>query len=258
MAGWAVLSVAFAWIALTVHSGWVRYHEYQGARSFQRLQIPDELALAQADPTPWLTSNDRETIATGKQHLQAAAKGGFFVNNTTLPKLAWFHYLSGEADQAVQALERAAPYQQGQAKALSLYYRGAILNRLGRYIEAQSSLDRALEERPDLILAREEKGESLWQQGQKDQAVVVWTGALQRNPQLVLANNQLAGAAAAMGKNSEATAYEIQADEFTPSNPLYHWMLGLRLRNVGMNQLADKHFQRAIQLDPTLRSRLPR
>jgi hypothetical protein len=32
-------------------------------------------------------------------------------------------------------------------------------------------------------------------------------------------------------------------------------MLGTRLQNVGMNTLAEKHFQRAIQLNPAFRSR---
>jgi len=49
-------------------------------------------------------------------------------------------------------LGRSAAYQKGEAKALSLYYRGAILNRLGRYDQAQASLDQALAERDDLIL----------------------------------------------------------------------------------------------------------
>ena len=67
---------------------------------------------------------------------------------------------------------------------------------------------------------------------------------------LVLANNQLAGAAASLGRSAEAIAHEKQADQFTPNDPLYHWMIGLRLQNLGMNELAEKHFQRAIQLDP--------
>jgi hypothetical protein len=32
-------------------------------------------------------------------------------------------------------------------------------------------------------------------------------------------------------------------------------MLGLRLQTVGMNELAQKHFQRAAQLDPRFRAR---
>jgi len=133
---------------------------------------------------------------------------------------------------------------------LSLYYRGTILNRLGRYEQALTNLDEALKEREDLILARQEKGESLWQLGRKEEAILVWTGAVLDNPRLALAGNQLAGAERSLGRVDEAIAHEKQADQFTPNEPAYHWMIGLRLKNVGMNELAEKHFQRAIQLDP--------
>jgi tetratricopeptide (TPR) repeat protein len=131
---------------------------------------------------------------------------------------------------------------------LSLYYRGAILNRLGRYDEALAALDEALAERDDLILARQEKGESLWQLGRREEAVSVWTDAVQRNAQLALANNELAGAALASGKSEEAEVYEKQADNFTPNDPLYHWVLARRLQDLGMIQLAEKHFQQAGQI----------
>ena len=96
-------------------------------------------------------------------------------------------------------LGKAAEHQHGQGKALSFYYRGAILNRLGRYEQALASLDQALAERPDLILAREEKGESLWQLGRRQEAVSAWSDAVRSNPSLPLANNLLAGAAASLG-----------------------------------------------------------
>ena len=53
--GWAFLAFAIFWIGLTAHSGWIRYHEYEGNRAFQKIQIPDELALAQPNPDPWLS-----------------------------------------------------------------------------------------------------------------------------------------------------------------------------------------------------------
>src|SRR5438876_3569185 len=140
-----------------------------------------------------------------------------------MPKLAWFAYLLGNTERSIQLLGQAATYQKGEGKALSLYYRGAILNRLGRYDQAQASLDQALAEREDLILARQEKGESLWQLGRSEEAVSVWKDAVQRNAHLVLANNELAGAARAAGKLGEADVYEKQADQFTPDNSLYHW-----------------------------------
>jgi polyferredoxin/tetratricopeptide (TPR) repeat protein len=254
-AGWGFLSFAVVWIGLNAHSGWVRYHEYEGDRAFQKIQIPDELALAQTNPDPWLGEIDRENIVEGKKHFEGASNFGFFVNSEVQSKLAWFEYLSGDAEQSVHLLEQAAAQQGGQAKALSLYYRGAILNRLGRYEQARTSLDQALAERADLILAREEKGESLWQLGRKEEAISVWSDAVQRNARLVLANNQLAGAAASLGRSAEAIVHEKQADQFTPNDPHYHWMIGLRLQNLGMNELAEKHFQRAIQLDPEFQVR---
>ena len=254
-AGWVFLSFAVLWLGLNVHSGWVRYHEYAGERAFQHIQIPDELALARTNPDTWLSPVDRENIVAGKKHLHAAVDFGLFVNSEALPKLAWFEYLSGDAEQASQLLAAAAAQQQGQAKALSLYYRGTILNRLGRYEQARTSLDEALAEAPDLILAREEKGESLWQLGRKEEAISVWRDAVERNAGLVMSNNQLAGAAAALGRTEEAIAYENQADQFTPADPLFHWMVGLRLQNLGMNALAERHFQQAIQLDPGFQTR---
>ena len=249
-AGWLFLCFAVLWLGVNIHSGWVRYHEFEGYRAFQRVQIPDELALAQANVDRWLSQTDRENIATTKNHLQMALDRGLFVNSDALAKLGWFEYLSGNGAAAVNLLATAAARQNGQPRALTLYYRGAILNRLGQYEEALMSLSGALTERDDLILAVEAKGESLWQLGRKEEAIVVWKDALQRNPRLVLANNELAGASSLLGRSEDMTAYERQADQSTPPDPLYHWTIGLRLQSLGMDEMAEKHFQKAIQLNP--------
>jgi tetratricopeptide (TPR) repeat protein len=249
-AGWAFAAFASVWIGLNAHSGWVRYQEFLGNRAFQKIQVPDELALAQSNPVRWLRPADRQNILQGKNHFQTASTLGLFVNSEAMPKLAWFEYLLGNAEQSVQLLSQAATHQKGESKALSLYYRGAILNRVGRYEEARASLDEALAERDDLILARQEKGESLWQLGRRDEAVSVWTDAVQRNARLALVNNELAGAERSLGKLEEASAHEKQADQFTPNDPLYHWMLGRRLQDLGMTELSEKHFKQADQLGP--------
>jgi tetratricopeptide (TPR) repeat protein/NAD-dependent dihydropyrimidine dehydrogenase PreA subunit len=251
-AGWAFLSFSVAWIGLNAHSGWVRYHERAGAIAFESIRIPDELALAQTNPDQWLSPADRKNISDGKAHLDSAATTGLFTNSFAMPKLAWMEYLSGDTGQAVDLLAESAEHQHGQAKALSLYYRGAILNRLGRPEEALSSLDAALAVAPNLVTAREEKGESLWRLNRRDEAAAVWSEAARTNPALPVTNNFLA--AANQGK-SEALTFERQADAYTPADPLFHWMLGLRLQNLGMTAQAEKQFARAIRLNPAFRAR---
>jgi polyferredoxin len=252
-AGWAFLAFAFVWIVMNAHTGFIHYHESAGSAAYENVKIADELALAQANPGPWLSAADRQNIAEGKSHLGTAINDGLFVNSDAIPKLAWLEYLSGDAARAVELLDRAAAHQSGQGKALSLYYRGAILNRTKRYEDALASLDRALAEAPDLTLAREERGESLWMLGRRDEAVASWREAVERNASLPVANNQLSGAAAANGDQASATAYQQQADRSTPNDPLFHWMVGLRMQNIGMNDIAERHFQNAIDLNPEFR-----
>lgn len=256
-AGILFLAFALFWIGLNTHSGWIRYHERSGDLRFQTLQIPDELALAALDPGQWLEAEERSKIEDGKRHLNIAFDYGLFTNHPALPKLAWFEYLSGDPDKAVFLLGAASDHQSGQGKAMSLYYRGAILNRKGDHDEALGNLVSALAERPDLTAAREEMGESLWQLGRKADAVSVWSEALRSNPNLPIANNFLAGALSSQGR-SESLVYERQADRITPGDPYFHWMLGLRLRNVGMTQLAEKHFTTAVRIDPRFQARRDR
>ena len=249
------LQLSVVALVLTAHSGWIRFHEYNGHQAFQQLQIPDELALARSTPDPWLSPADRAVATTGRDHLGTAARFGLLASGETVSKLAWFEYLLGQPERSAELLSNAANLQKKQARALSLYYRGTILNRLGRYPEAKESLDAALAERDDLILARQERGESLWLLGAREEAVATWSDAFRRNSQLPLVGNFLAGAYRAAGQMDAAAPFEQQADRATPDVPAFHWMLGQRLTNVGMRDMAEKHYQRSIQLDPSFQYR---
>ena len=252
--GFAFLAFSVVWLGLIAHSGYIRYHERAGALAFQNLQIPDELALAQRDPSQWLNAADKASIADGRSHFNNARNLGLLTNVEALPKLAWLEYLGGNIDGSLDLLGKAARLQTGQPKALSLYYQGAILNRLGRYPEALRTLDQAMLA-SNVVLAREEKGESLWMMGRQTEAVAVWSDTVRGNVNLPVTANFLAAANAALGRRDAAAQYEAQADRSTPADPYFHWMLGLRLSNLGMKERAEKHFQAAIQLDPTFRGR---
>ncbi len=257
-AGLAFIAISAIWIGLIAHSGWVHFHESAGAQAFESVRVPDELALAQSNPAQWLSSSDVENIDRGKRSLATAANTGLFVNSHALPKLAWLEYLSGNTEKGVVLLGEAARHQTGQARAMSLYYRGVILNRIGKYEESVKSLDAALAEREDLVLAREAKGESMWNLGRKQEAVAIWDDAVKRNPRLAVALNMLAGASESNGDSSAAFNLEKQADQVTPPDAYFHWMVGLRLQNVGMKTRAEKHFESAIRINPAFNLRRPK
>ncbi len=258
IAGYAFLAFAAFWIGINVHSGWIRYNESTGERAYEALQIPDELALAQANPAQWLSQADRTNIARSKARLRTAIDHGIFTNTYAIPRLAWVEFLSGNTDEAIKLLSQAADVQDGQPKALSLYYRGAILNRLGRHGEAIESLDQAMDVRSDLFAAREEKGEALWQKGRKNEAIVEWNTAIENRVASPLTLNMLAGAAADGGNERAAKELEAEADKITPPDPYFHWVLGLRLQKLGMTRLAEKNFAKAVQIDPAFMLRRTR
>ncbi len=253
-AGWVFIIFATVWLGLNAHSGYVRYYERAAAQKYEAIQIPDELALAQANPDRWLSPTDRQNLADGRKYFQNAQNASLFVNKESLSKLAWIEFLSGNTDEALNLLDKAAQYQTGQGRALSLYYRGAILNRSGRFEEALKNLDQAIKERPDLSSAREEKGASLWQLNRRQEAVATWIETLRQNPQLPLTSLYLAGATASVGQKETAAQYEKYAEKYTPPDALFSWMLGLRLQNIGMTELAEKQFNRAAQLDPAFKT----
>ena len=246
---------AVAWMSVVMHSGWIRYQEREGLIAFQNVRLPDELALAQADPKGWLSSSDRMAITAGRQHLDEARRFGLFTNTDALPKLAWLAFLNGDAAKAVDLLAASAERESGRSRALSLYYRGSILNRLGRFSDALSTLDQSLDASPDLLFAHVERGESLWQLGRRDEAVDEWNAAAGQSRDLVLAQYFLSGAAGEMGRSDLAALHEQQAEHALPRDALFQYMIGLRLENIGMNRLADKCFQSAIALDSSLRAR---
>lgn len=248
-AGFVFLVLGVGWLGLIAHSGFIRYHEREGAIAFQNIQIPDELALAQRDPSQWFGPTDRANIETGLSNFRTAKRFGLFTNVEATPKLAWLEYLGGNIEGSLDLLAKSAEIQSGQPRAISLYYRGTLLNRLGRYQEALVSLDQAMAA-SNVLLAREEKGESLWMLGRKTEAIAVWNDAARGNPNLPVVNNFLAVANTEQNRPEAVAAAQAQADRATPRDPYFHWMIGLRLSNLKMTEQAEKQFQAAIAIDP--------
>ncbi|MEO8042224.1 MAG: hypothetical protein ABI646_06435, partial [Acidobacteriota bacterium] len=253
--GWIFAGFAILWLGFNAHSGAVRYLESAGARAFESIRVPDELALAQTDPRSWLSAADQQGIVRGRDAFRRADNIGLLTNVQATSKWAWLEYLSGDANRTIDLLQEASVLQSGESKALSLYYRGAILNRLGRPNEALDDLDRAVDGQPSMTSALEEKGEALWRLGQRAEAVDTWRSASEKNSKIVLANYFLAGALAAAGDAGNSMQYESLGGQNSAEDAYFLWMIGQRLQNIGMAGLAEKNFARAIALNPQLKAR---
>ena len=116
--GWAFIAFATVWLGLNLHSGIVRYFESTGAKAFEAVRLPDELALAQSDPRSWLTAADRDAIVLGRDSFRTAHKLGLLTNVPAISKWAWLEYLSGEENAAVDLLQRASVEQDGPSGSL--------------------------------------------------------------------------------------------------------------------------------------------
>ena len=111
-------------------------------------------------------------------------------------------------------------------------------------------------ERPDLTSKKKKKGEALWQLGRREEAVAVWGSAIERNGAQPVILTMLAGAALTFSKPETANELVSEASKYIPDDPRYHWMLGLRSKNLGMIDVADRHFAEALKLDPQFQIRL--
>ena len=255
LAGWIFTAFGIIWLGLNAHSGVVRYFESAGAKAFESVTLPDELALAQPNPQTWLRPTDKNNVEQGRDSFRNADRIALLTNVPAISKHAWLEFLSGNSGAAIDLLRRASEAQEGQAKTLSLYYRGAILNRLGRPSESLVDLEKVVADQPSMAVAFEEKGEALWRLGRRAEAVQAWQAASGKNSKSVLANYFLSGAYSAGGDPKRASEFEATAAGNSPADAYFFWMIGQRLQNLGMAELAEKNFAKAVALDPQLKAR---
>ncbi|HMT08318.1 MAG TPA: 4Fe-4S dicluster domain-containing protein [Pyrinomonadaceae bacterium] len=254
--GWIFVALASIWIGLNIHSGWIVYNEIGGRRAYETITLPDELAIAQADPGTWLSDVEKDYVRRGREYYYRSRSTALFTNKEAVSRLAWLEFFDGDATAAATHLAESAELMNGPTRALNLYYRGAVLNTLGRYDEAIQSFQKALAQSPELIVAEQEKAVSLWQLGRREEAMNVWKRISDANPNLPLAATFLAVASNAAGDTTSGAMFQKRADAVVPQDARYLWMVGLRLRNLGFKEQADRYFMRAIQMEPSLRQRL--
>ncbi|WP_353930331.1 tetratricopeptide repeat protein [Okeanomitos corallinicola TIOX110] len=121
--------------------------------------------------------------------------------------------------------------------------RGISLNNLGKYEEAISSYDKAVEIKPDLHLAWYNRGISLHKLGRYEEAIFSYDKAVEIKPNLHLVWYNL-------GRDKEAISSFGKAVEIKPDLHLAWNNRGISLNNLGKYEEAISSYDKAVEIKP--------
>ena len=153
----------------------------------------------------------------------------------------------GRNDEALELFQRYQRMVPGDAQVLGQI--GSCLGDLGRFVEAESYLRRALE-RVDDALTYYNLGFVLTRVGRLADAAAAYERALDRDPNHLEARTNLAAVLTRQGKLDQASRELIRVLEMDPDNPGAHTNLGLVLAQQGHADRAAREFQEALRINP--------
>jgi tetratricopeptide (TPR) repeat protein len=125
-----------------------------------------------------------------------------------------------------------------------------VLQALGRFDEAVSSYDHAVELNPDLAETLNNRGNALQELNRWDEAIVSYEQAIKLNPNFAQAHNNCGLALQALKHLDQAVARFERAIELMPDYAEAHNNCGLALQELTRLEDAVEHFDRAIEYKP--------
>jgi tetratricopeptide (TPR) repeat protein len=127
---------------------------------------------------------------------------------------------------------------------------GEALIQEGNPDAAIAQFQTALQIKPDYAVARYNLGNALYQKGKVDEAIAQYQQALQIRPDYVEAHNNLANVFIQQGKIDEAINQFQQALQIKPDRAEAHYNLGNALFQKGNLDEAIVQYQQALQTEP--------
>jgi tetratricopeptide (TPR) repeat protein len=172
-----------------------------------------------------------------------------------LMETACRRYAGGDLPGAEQACLQILQAEPRQAQALQIL--GGICYQLGRYEEAISHYQKALELSPgcpttqfNLGIAYFKLGFALATQGRYAEAIHHYQKALQVRPDCLSTHFNLGVSLATQRRYAEAISHYQKVLELSPGCPTTHNNLGVALVEEGRLQEAEQHFREAVRLKP--------
>lgn len=157
-------------------------------------------------------------------------------------------YNLGKYEEAITYYDKAIQIDPNYAFAWR--NKGLSLNMLGNYEEAISCYDKAIELDPDYVGAWNDKGLVFDKSGRYEEAITCYDRALDVDSGFVDALNNKGSALLNLGRHKEAIEYYDKALKISPDY-VYAWNArGVALENIGEYNEAMKCFDKAVELDP--------
>ncbi|MGI9455875.1 MAG: tetratricopeptide repeat protein [Aeoliella sp.] len=208
--GFALLAIGLA--ALTVHSGFVRYHDYLGQRAYGQANAQTAHELISKKPSVLSFTLARRAI----YHLEIVSKWGL------VKPLRVRHQLAA-------------------------LYIATVLPE-----SAERELQAILKEEPNDLMARTYFAATLAKQGKLDEAATHLEKCVALRPDSPDVRNNLAYVYTLLERNEEAIYHFEWLLDITPRDALAHCSLGALLQKEGRLEEAAAAFRRATELQPTL------
>ncbi len=206
----ALLIVAL--VGLTVHSAWIRYHEFAGWRAVRMLEHPE------ANPADF---DAVTTVDTAITHLSKANQWGFHSPTKLIQKLGELRVAAaqsvadqGNRDQAIERLR--AIIREYPELAIAHYNLGGLLALAGRETEAIAQFEESLRLNKNDPDTWNTLGYLLFNQNRLKNAEYCFRAAIERNPEFAHPHFNLARLLANQGRIDEAEFHLIQAVKLDP------------------------------------------
>ena len=166
--------------------------------------------------------------------------------SSAAPNLA----LSQPRETYVEAAQRGAPVEVSREAALTHYNLGLAFRKKAYYVEALREYDLALRSGEDRDLVEQAMAEVHLLRRDTSQALGLYDGLLQRQPDSPKLLNERGVALHQSGQYREAQASYLAAITSDPSYALAHNNLGVALYHAGNPSAANDAFQHAIAVQP--------
>lgn len=248
--GYAAVALLVLLAGFVVHSGYIRWHEYQAWRLFRQLQ---QRTAGGAATLP------AELLAACESHLQTVRRWGVYRSSHLYRKLASIAEWSGRPATAVAMLDRVLAREPHDVQAV--FDRARLELQLSRTTAAVADLravaaspERPLREAPNLPGLRASANELLAslaaQAGRFDEAIAHLERATREPVQHAAAWLNLGELYARTGREDEAIRALRRAVELNPDLAAAEYDLGVLLAAAGRTEEAIAAYERAIRLQP--------